>query len=142
MSFPELIGFLIVTVAFLILSGKKPPQRQTPNAEEGKREQQDRLKKFLSSLGEEEEEEEEEYLPPPPPPLPVYTRIPEPPRTQLPKLIRQPLLLRMEKAYHPSSAYETIRLGKLNKGRVLVDSITDWKKQILIKEILGPPKGF
>ena len=141
MNFQELIGFVITVLAFWILSGKKAaPKPNDPATGPERQKQEDTLKQFLRSLKEEEEEmEEEEILPPPPPPPRPK---PVTPKAYLPYTPKLAHITRSERNLNTTTHYKTIRLDKPSKAQQLVSSVKDWKKQVLLREILGPPKGF
>jgi hypothetical protein len=160
MTFIDFIGFVIAMLAFFILIGKQVREerkrRQNPEAyeEESEQHQQEVVRELLRSLNIEVPAVQQEAKPPPPPAKPSYDRdlntqkeveissTPAPRKTvhsSQRSVFKDPYLIR-KKADH-QEAY-LIKKQKASSAKRILGKDLPLKQAILLREILGPPKGL
>ncbi len=153
MNFTEFIGFIITLLAFFLLVGKQArderKRRQNPELyEEEQMKQQEAVKELLKSLNIEVDSEmlppQEEEVPPPPPeeikpPVkkpPVPRRLAEFDRKDV---YKDPYAMKNQFKHEKPYQLKEIQQKHIKK---LVKKSGSLKDAIVLKEILGPPKGL
>ena len=158
MTFIEFIGFIITMVAFFLLVVKQArdekKRRQNPEAYEEEMEyQQEAVKDLLRSLNIEVQEDKPPV--PPPPPTPVVEMLKEP---SMPKVVESkiPKSMRIAKfdygnAFRDPHSQRGIfeheeayikRKEQQSRVKSLLRKPDSFKDAIILKEVLGEPKGL
>lgn len=157
MTFIEFIGFIITLIAFFLLVMKQArderKRRQNPEAYEyEEQQQQEAIKDLLRSLNIEVPEERPAPKPPPPPPqVEIEEALPMPIKeSKIPQSMRlaafdygdafrDPFAKR--KAFEHGDAYVK-RKQQQSRVKQLLRETDTLKDAVILKEVLGKPKGF
>jgi len=151
MTLIELIGFIITMAAFFLLIAKQArderKRRQNPEAyeEEAEREHQEAIKDLLRSMNIDIPEEQPEHRKAEPPPKPEIPLPPKEPKKaavthfKTHKSFKDPYAFR--KSFEHRSPYNK-RKEQQSKVKKLLRDTDSIKQAVILKEVLGTPKGL
>ncbi len=151
MTLIELIGFIITMAAFFLLIAKQArderKRRQNPEAyeEEAEREHQEAIKDLLRSMNIDIPEEQPESKKPEPPPIPEIKTPPQKPEKaavshfKTHKSFKDHYALR--KSFDHGDAYAKRKMQQ-SKVKQMLRGSDSLKQALILKEVLGTPKGL